>query len=328
MVALVAVIELIAAGRNDLADPGSLEWRFGDRAAWRKAPEAAVLCLGGSQMRFGLAPAELESRLARPVRSLALTAAPPPVSYFLLRHALRAGARPEALLVDFSPYLLVRGPRTVAGRLPEVASLRDGLDLGLTARDPDLLAELFLAHLLPSTASRRRLRTALGRGDPAPDHDAPADPVARKARWLPGGDARIGEVVYPEAWDCPAVSLAYVRRLLDLADGRRLPVYWLMTPSDPEILAERERRGLEARYTRFARGLQAEYPGLTILDGRALDYAEDRFTDPVHLNRAGASAFTAEVASALASPPGPRWVDLAARPATAMALRPSAPRRR
>ncbi len=326
MVALVLLIEGIVGGRDDLLDHGSLEWRFGDRAARRKTAGASVLCLGGSQLRFGVAATELESRLQRPVRNLALTGSPPPVSYFLLRHALNSGARPDTLLVDFSPFLLVREPRAVAGRLPEVTTLRDVLDLAWTTHDSGLGAELLMAHVFPSSASRRRLRTCWD--DPGPGRPTAYDAAARRARWSPGGDARIGEVVYPGRWICPESSLDYVHRLLRLAQRRGIAVVWIMTPSDPAILAERERRGLEDAYDRFAVALQADHPELRILDGRRLAYPESLFTDPVHLNRLGATAFTGEIASALTARPIEPWVRLGARPATAVASGPALPSRR
>ena len=323
MLALVAAIEGFVAARTDWVDPGSLEWRFGDRAAWKKAPGAAVLCVGGSQMRFGLAPQELEGRLGRPVRSLALTAAPPTVVYVLLRHAIRAGSRPDALLIDFSPFLLVRGPRHVAARLPEVVGLRDCIDLGRGARDPELFASVAIAQLLPSLGNREGLRAQLRGivrpGRPAQLVEERDDPATRKAKWLPGGDAHIGEVVYPDPWRCPDVNVAYVRRTLDLAAAHGIAVYWLIPPCAADVRAERERRGLEAQYTRFARAILARHPGVTVFDGRPLDYDDDSYHDPVHLNRRGASAFTAEVAKALEGHPpgrdagGLRWVRLPER---------------
>ena len=322
MVALVAAVEGFVACRTDWVDPGGLEWRFGDRAAWKKAPGAAVICVGGSQMRFGLAPQELEARLGRPVRSLALTAAPPTVAYLLLRHAIAAGARPEALLIDFSPFLLVRGPRHVAARLPEVAGLGDCLDLGRGTRDPELFASVALARLLPSLGNREglrsRLRRAVGLAADAPAEREQGNPEARKAKWRPGGDARIHEVVYPDPWRCPGVNVDYVRRTLDLAAARGIAVYWLIPPCAADVLAERERRGLEGQYTRFARAILAGRPGVTVIDGRRLDYGDEAYHDPVHLNRRGASAFTAEVAAVLRDHPpaaraGPRWLELPPR---------------
>jgi len=321
MLALIAAVEGFVAYRSDWVDPGSLEWRFGDRAAWKKAPGAAVLCLGGSQMRFGLVPQELEDRLGRPVRNLALTAAPPTVAYVLLRHAIRAGARPEVLLVDFSPFLLVRGPRHVAARLPEVVGLGDCLDLGRSARDPELFAAVALARLVPSLGNRAGLRSrlrrfvGLGAEDGAEAGHPAGDQAARKARWRPGGDARIQEVVYPDPWRCPDVNVGYVGRTLDLAAAHGIAVYWLIPPYAAEILAERERRGLEDQYTRFARGFQSRHRDLTVIDGRFLGYDDDHFHDPVHLNRRGATAFTAAVATVLgdrraSSGSGPRWLEL------------------
>jgi len=59
-----------------------------------------VLCFGDSQMKFGIAPHVVAARTGRPAYNLAIVGGQPPASYFLLRRALEAGARPSAVLFD------------------------------------------------------------------------------------------------------------------------------------------------------------------------------------------------------------------------------------
>jgi hypothetical protein len=139
---------------------------------------------------------------------------------------------------------------------------------------------------------------------------------------LPGGDGLLARLLYREPLPGRSAHAAYLAKFLALASARDIPVYWLMPPFDPEVLAERERRGLEASYTRFALAVQARFPNVVVLDGRRLGYDASSFDDAVHLNPRGASAFTAEVASALAPEPprrGPRWIELGHRATTSLA---------
>src|SRR5437764_5954746 len=80
-----------------------MDWKVVGKEAATKAKGADVLVLGDSMLKFGLAPKVLESRLGRPVYSLALLDGKPAASYFLLRRALDSGARPRVVLVDYQP---------------------------------------------------------------------------------------------------------------------------------------------------------------------------------------------------------------------------------
>src|SRR5205823_5878672 len=84
---------------------------------------------------------------------------------------LAAGARPEAIVVDFAEGILVDGPSSTTRPYPwaDLLEVGEALDLAWTARDPDLLARTLIARLFPSVngrcEARARLRSAL-RGEP------------------------------------------------------------------------------------------------------------------------------------------------------------------
>src|SRR5262249_50805222 len=102
----------------------------------------------------------------------------------------------------------------------------------------------------------------------------------------------------------------------------------------PRLQAGRERVGADASYTRFVRSDQARFPGLTVLDGRRIGFGHKVFTDGIHLDARGASAFSASVASALAPDlslaartGALRWVELRAHLAPPVPEGPDSERR-
>jgi hypothetical protein len=62
--------------------------------------------------------------------------------------------------------------------------------------------------------------------------------------------------------------------------------------------------------------IAARHANVTVVDATGADYPVAAFNDPVHLNRDGAVAFTADLARAIAprlataGGPGPKWVHL------------------
>jgi hypothetical protein len=327
MAVLVAAVELHLAHRTlDFMSLEAFEWGTSARAARRAAPGAAILCFGDSQLKTGIVPRVIAAETGRPAYNLAVHCGQATSSYFLLRRALEAGARPAAILVDFKPHLLTMGPGLTRDRWPDFLSVRELLELSWAARDPRFFAAVGLARLLPSVRDRVQIRgeivAALGgagggrrfgllshlrnvtvnRGavvmTPRPWTPPPVDP----------GDAAL----YPTAWQCERTNALYLRRFLALAAARRIPVFWILPPSLPEVQARREWVGADAAYLRFVRRAVARFPGVRVVDGRHSAYAPAVFADPLHLDRRGAVAFSAAVAEVLRRPAGstPRWAVL------------------
>jgi hypothetical protein len=305
------------------------DWRVSGRKARAVAPACDVLCFGDSLVKFGVAPRAIEPRLGRRVYNLAICDGQAPSSYFLFRRALEAGARPSAVVVDFVPHLLAAGSRHNLRQWPELVTPRDGLDLGLTARHAAVAAELALGSLLPSVKDRFEIRAAVRaalRGESASRRGEIPDYVRQ---WDENQGAQLcaprpafrGEIdpanpaYFPRAWKCHPTNETYLRRFLALAAAHRVRVYWLLPPVTPRFQARRDALGIEASYTRFVRRLQAEFANLTVLDARHAGYDHSRFLDPLHLDRQGAAALSAELAGILirefeGREPRPRWVRL------------------
>ena len=312
MVALVAMIEVGIGAWPDLADPVALEWRYGAKAIAKRARQAEIFCLGDSLIKFGISPLALERHLGRRVSLHAVPAAPAATSYFALRSAIDSGARPRVVVVDYAPFLLLPGYRLNHQFLPEVAGLEDCLDLAWTGPDGGLGGSLALARLVPSVRHRDGLRTRVAK------HlgwSAARPPRTRRPDlWLPGENEAVFDSFYPTDWQPGADHQRYIERLLSLAAVHGATVVWLLPPIGDPIRSEWDKLGLTARYRAFVASVQARFPNLVVLDAHDLPTPKIDRLDPLHLNPAGAEAFTARLATFL-NPDhlanGPRMIDLA-----------------
>lgn len=325
MIAIVVAVEASVA-RHPLAftESAAFGWAFSRDAARGEARSAEVLCFGDSLAKHGLLPEVIEERLGATSYNLATPSATAPAHYYLLRHALAAGARPRAVVVDFMPGMLAGAPDYAARNWPELLTTAEALDLARTWRNPHFFVQTMLAKLLPTARARwelgHNLRTAL---------DATTDPLAstnrmlrrnwsihRGAQFTQDNPAWTGEPTEAEHakhlsdrfW-CHPLNRSYVERFLRLAELRGIRVYWLLPPSSPKIQIRREASGADAKYTRFVREMARGHPGVIVLDARSSAYDHTKFVDPIHLTGKGALGLTADVADAIASRPSP-WVAL------------------
>lgn len=333
---LVGMLALVVLGEwtftrheMDVIAPWHWDWRNTGKAARSEAPKAEVLCFGDSLVKFGVLPAVVEGRTGLKTYNLAVAVGQPPSSYFLLRRALTAGARPSALLVDATPHLLRASPRAPhhLRQWPELLGPSEMLDLAWTARDPDFFAAMAAAKLLPSLRARQEIRAAVLdalRGDASRRRFLAAQ-FWRNTRVNRGANAMSGSATNVDfaavcrtlysRFGCDPVNAAYLDRFLALAAERGIPVFWVVTPLSTELQQLCERSGFDAAHTAFLEDLRRRFPTLTVLDGRCSRYGQAVHTDdPVHLNHVGASAFTSDLAPflarSLAGGDVPRWVAL------------------
>lgn len=336
MLALVAGVEAyVARHAIEYTGSGPWSWRVAEDAARREAPGREVLCLGDSLVKLGIAPAVVSGRSGKSSYNLALCAAQAPATYFMLRRALDAGARPSAVVVDFSPFLLSGGPRYNLRQWVEFLRPGEAAALAWRARDAGFFAEAMLGRLVPTIRARSEIRTNilaalfdssfslrshtlphwrnwnvnLGCELAPADHDAPPALRPEDHRMLLTG----------KFW-CNPLNEAYIRDFLALAASRGVRVYWLLPPAAPAVQEERDRSGADDRYTRFVARLQAAFPALVVLDARRSGYEAGRFIDPIHLDARGAAALSDDLGVVLGAgvPAGNRWVELPryrARPA-------------
>lgn len=326
MVAIVVAVEsFVAADWARLTEASALAWPLGVEAAKGEAIGARVLCFGDSLVKSGIVPEMLEARLGGPAYNLALPASTAPAHYFLLRRALRAGARPSAIVVDYMPGLLLGTPDFGLPYWAEIVSLDDYADFFRTWRHAGFLTELTVRCLLPSFQSRWAIRenVRVAIAGETDTHGATNNPmlhrnwtIHRGGQFTQDNPLWTGEPNEEEYkrhlsdrfW-CHPVNLGYVHRFLDLAESRGIRVYWVLPPVTPRIQEKRAASGSDGKYTRFVREVASRHRNVSVLDARASGYDHTRFVDAIHLCGRGALALTADVAEAMAGPWSP-WVEL------------------
>jgi len=321
---LVGLLALVTAGERALARleadvlaPWHWDWRHTGRAASARAvTSAGVLCFGDSLVKFGVMPTVLRDATGRPAYNLALTIGQPPSSYFLLRRALRAGARPAAVVFDATPHLLGESPMLPHHRRqwPELLTPGELWELSRDLGSAEFFGSTAAAGLVPSLRARPEVRAAVAgalRGGFTSRRYLAAQ-FWRNARVNLGANAfppipQRGTAeetfanLYGGGFRVDPVNARYLDRFLDLAAAHGIPVFWTLPPFSADLQAVCERRGFDAAHTAFVRDCRRRHPGVTVLDARRSNYGQDLHTEyPVHLNRLGALAFSADLGAALA----------------------------
>jgi hypothetical protein len=331
MIALVLSLEgYLARHSLDFSRPEGTEWRLSGRAARRKDLRDPVLCFGSSMVKQAMIPRVVGRSLGKPVYNLAICGGPAPASYFLLRRALQAGAQPAALMVEFHPAGLAVSQAHFSGNWPHLLGARELADLAVTAGDPDFFAESVLAAFLPSVRDRHEIRAHVrgalrGEKTSLARYNLPMGRnvrVNRGAKIIPKNPTFQGEIaphlrqtLLCDTWSCHPVNARYIRRFLELANERKIPVFWVIPPFAPGLQIEREKKGLDALYRQFVGGWQDRFPNLTVIDGLRSGYKNATFIDAMHFDWQGAYAFSTDVAAVvgnrLSDPNGGlRWLRL------------------
>ena len=330
-IALVVAAESYVAQRNiDLGTMETIEWRLTSKAIKKQAPRAEILVFGTSLSRIAVSPLILEERTGRPTYNFALSGGHPSSSYLMLRHALEAGARPKAIVVDFKWTSIRNDPEELERILPEIANLGECARLAIDRRNGSFLGRIAMVKEFPSFACRVQIRdnvVAAVKGE---------EPV-RNQQWVTAnrnmrvnkgahhtpkvpykGEIKVDDTrFFSDRWACNPVSEAYIHKFLDLAASREIPVFVLIPPVAPAAQARLDELGSAARYTAFLEGVLARHPGVVAIDGRRSNFPAEAFYDASHVNRVGTAAFSNALADALkARLDGParadRWVSLAA----------------
>jgi hypothetical protein len=341
MIGLILAIECWV-GRNwlDFSDPVGLSWRFSAEAATTRAPRCEVICVGDSLVMHGVFPAVLELETGRRTVNLAAARGSTVMSYFLLRRALDAGARPEALVLNAKPAVLIGGLEFDARYWQEVLTLGESLELLQMTRRVCFTVSTLLGRLLPSLRARLEIQSnvlAALRGETdrlsAMNRvlwrnwtvNAGANVTAANSRYDGEVTPEVGERLHARRFHVDRTNAEAIERLLKLASKHAIPVFWLMTPISPKLQALRDESGAEARYEQFVRSIQARHPQvMTVLDARRAGYAPTLFADATHLSGIGGAALSRSVASAvdaeLSHPGSARWIALDPPPARPPAL--------
>jgi hypothetical protein len=325
-VGLVLLVESwVLRHEIDVTYVGSLGFGYAARAV-REAPRDGLLCMGDSLVKHGVAPRVLEDRLGRRGLNVASVGGISPLTYVLLKRALDGGARPAAVLVDFNANMLQFDPRNVDRALVEALGLWDLLQLARVDRDWCHLARLASWRALPSLRARGDIRDWVSFA--LQGKDGPHGKVNRvylrnwevnQGAWLLGkqpprqADEQPGVAAMP--WFTQPLNTVYLKRFLDLASSRRVPVFWLIPPVHPGVQHGRDRLNLDAPYDALVRRCLTLYPNLTVIDARKSAYPASVFADAAHLDVEGANAFSSDLAATLADLSSGRvgarrWVEL------------------
>ncbi len=313
MAIIVAAEGYVARRKDELTSIYAVEWRLNARSIRRHAAGSSVLCFGTSLTRMGVSPRVLEETMRVPAYNFAMSGAQPFACYLALRDALASGARPRAVLVDFTWTTLGQPYSFNEMGLPEIASLGDCAEYALSARDASCFGRMALAWFLPSYRGRTEVRAniaAASRGD-EPNRNPERFLYARNST-LNRGACHLGAigydgavdpsnpVLFPNEWTCPAPCEAYIHKFFDLAEARGIPVFWIFPPMAPGTKGLWRDSGVEARYMGLAGSIAARHSNVTVVDATGSRYAVEAFNDPVHLNRDGAVVFSADLAAAIA----------------------------
>jgi hypothetical protein len=330
MLALVAVVELIVSARRlDFTTVWADDWRRSALAATRQAPSRDVLVFGDSLVKFSVLPKRIESKTGLRAYNLALNAGTMPSAYFMLRRTLEAGARPKVIVADFCALMQPDRPIRSIRLYPDMATLRDVLDLSWTSGDADFLASTLLGKLLPSYKCRYEIRESVKaafdgrRASPWPaqsniwvtwklEDGAQPMPSNGQGGWT---NAEMVRDLSPTRWECDAINAAYVEKFLKLAESRQIPVVWLIPPLHPEVHSLRAVQGSDEAYTRFVEVTVSRHPGVMVLDARRSGYDRTLYIDTIHLGRQGAESLSTDLARLLLDrighpPKADRWVQL------------------
>jgi hypothetical protein len=333
---LVALAELfVSQSTLRFMNAAELDWMSSGQATAKVGNRFDILCFGDSMLKFGIAPRVLEAKRGRTVYNLALLDGKPVLTYLLFRRAIEAGARPSAVIVDFSPEGLNQAPWHLLLN-PHwnalLANPREAWELAWNYHDGEWFGHLVAARVLPSFRCRTQIRANVqaafqGQSGPNTENNRP---LVRNRKVNRGGivlakqpgfqgevpQQCVGDLLNPEFVVRPAHARP-VRKLLQLAAEHNITVYCLLMPNSARVIAARDASGVHARYDQFLHGLMAQFPNLSVIDARHAAYQDAVFVDPVHLDRDGAAALSGDVADVLdsalsQSEPVERWVDLPA----------------
>ncbi len=323
---LVVAIEagLGRGGRyeNDQAQ----HWRIKKQVAGREAVTCDILSFGDSLVEFAVLPKVIEERSRLSTYNLAVPAGTPAGTYFMLKAAIDAGARPRAVVVDFLPFQFVRMPffeNTRRRMWPEGANLRELFEFAWSRRDPDFAASMGLARSLKSLRSRDEIRRTIVElldGKPFSLGDYRAFIIKwnlrnnRGSLVMPAGSRvadKVVNIVDIKSDKFDPVYVDYADRFIRLAAQHQIPVYCLLTPISPEHQASYDAAGAPESHNAFLRAKQAEFSNLIVVDGRHSGYDTSLFVDGIHLNRRGSTALSTDLAALIERGPTPdRWSDL------------------
>jgi hypothetical protein len=324
---ILGVERSVARRASEFSNDWSVDRVWTARAARTQAPACEILCLGDSQVKFGVIPALLEARLGAKAFNLAVHGGQPQEAYVLLRRVLAAGGRPTALVLDFKPFLLTHPLSTRLRPYAELLTWAECASLAHDAADPGVFGSIAARKLSPTLRARDEIRADVLAALQGRAISSRWLAALRTRNWRSNRGAQImaqGEFhripyeqfgYFARPWACDPLCLRYLDRLLDLATAHGMTVFYLLPPIQPELQEVCDRSGYDGSYARFVGDLAARHANLVVIDGRHSAYGVAALSDSLHLNRLGASVLSRDLADVMArrtrgGAGSPRWVDL------------------
>jgi hypothetical protein len=329
MLGLVMAIEWTLAGHDlDFTAPWHWDWRVIGKAATRpdRVKGKDVLIFGDSMVKFGLMPKVIQKGSGKSAYNFALHTGQTPSSYFMLRRALRAGAKPSAIVLNLTPHMLMHHADVNKNLWAELLTVEECLDLSRSLNDPAFFARTMLEEALPTFKERMEIRSNLMAALAGKSTSRRAEIPSYRRNWkLNDGAQLMGYIGAPainpdqwanelySKWKPDPVNLAYLDRFLGLAAEHQIPVYWLLTPLHPDVQIRTDANLFDLQLSNFVLQTLARFPGTTVIDARHAGFVADLFLDGAHVNRRGALKLSAAVAEVLRDPTearSTRWVAL------------------
>ncbi len=318
MIGCVVLVEFfVAAHSMSFYDVDEWAYRWTARRADHGLRDCDVLCFGDSLTKLSIIPKIVQDQTNRPVFNLAVSGGQAPASYFLLRRALDAGAKPSAVLIDFNPPLLRAGPRHNLNRWPAFLNPIETWQLARWAGDSELLGAISIAQVFPSIRGKATIRAyimdvlagrtvpnfawnSLGIRNWKSNRGAQLMTGSSKAHGLTDADVTALRTGYYPAWSCHPANIEGIDRFLALAHEANIRVYWMLPPLLPALQDQLAQSGIAAQHDEFVRSWQARYPNVVVLDARRKISDLNAFWDPQHLSVEGAAAFSRVIGRAIA----------------------------
>ena len=336
MMLLVFLIEKQISRRSlQFLDSDDWAYRQNRREATREATRAEILCFGDSLVKYGVLPSAVETRTGCKTYNLALAGGQASASEALLRIAIKSGAKPRAIVVDFFPPILKVPPKSQGTRWSSLLSISETLRLAWSAGDFEWFGKVMMADGLPSLRGRGPIRESIQAALAGKSGVWPWANTMALRNWSRNAGAQlmpvrssVAKISSAEAdhwagdffgkFTCANVNARAINGFLALAASRNIPVYWVIPPEAPLVRGRLDASGHTAAHRAFIEGFQARFANVVVLDGSSSLEDPTGYFDPQHLGPEGAHGFSLALGDALrkdlanrVQEPS-RWVTMAA----------------
>jgi hypothetical protein len=310
-VVLIAVVEFgIVRFRWDTPTPATISWRLSGQAARREAVDCDVLIFGDSLVKHGINAREFQKATGRKAYNLSVCACQSPANVVLLRRALRAGAKPRAVILEAAPDLMAGKPVANVRNWPELLDPLEAFDLAWRVHDAELGGRILLAEALASYRARLEIRKLIVPPQGFDLHSR-SEALRLAAHWKAERGSNVAgahgafdgtvteadhQTLLSDRFWCDRNNRYHLTTFLDEAKSHEIPVYWLLPPVSPAVQARRDSSGAEAKHLAFVESLTSRYPNVTILNFQHAGFTATDFVDPRHMTGAAAKRLTRQVA--------------------------------